>query len=76
MNNESNTHIIPQSSLICPHCGHTGSDVISRTFYHCGNYVTAPECEDRVACWRRFDSIFTAQADAMDWAINKIKGGI
>ena len=42
----------------CPHCLHTGSDVIERTGYVGGQgNVTTLECENQVECWERWDKI-------------------
>jgi len=43
-------------ALTCHHCGHKGKDVIERIAYIGGQgYVKIVECEDRVACWDRWE---------------------
>ena len=41
---------------VCSHCGHQGEDVIREPVYVGGQgYVSTIHCQDRIACWRRWD---------------------
>ena len=50
------TALATRKVLTCRHCGHKGKGVIERTVYVGGQgWVKVVECEDRVACWKRWD---------------------
>jgi hypothetical protein len=45
-----------KQTLTCQHCGHQGEDVIKEPAYIGGQgYVPNIHCQDRLACWRRWD---------------------
>ncbi len=53
--------------LYCPHCKHTGTDVVIKPKY-CGGQGLIPVtmCENETACWRRWDRQHGFHRDAND----------
>lgn len=47
---------LPEDYLTCPHCGFNGPEVNYHNEYIGGQgYVRIIQCDDRLACWKRWD---------------------
>ena len=51
-------------TLTCQYCYHQGEDVSVQWVYAGGiGDIRVVQCDDRAACWRRWDEIYSAEVE-------------